>query len=296
MSERDDMSYDVHPSTAVGMFTCSYYQGVGSCSGGCYEEPACQADEPEEGWEHYLPADFDLAEHQRRIEERRAAVELERWLAAEKRWMERPVLEHMTSTGVYPINPASPMYAKGTRFAAFHVSDGGTATSWHETEEEARAKLVEHEQSHDRFWSEKLAWKEQGDRTVNDHYGTRPPVVSPFRDVIRVGGVHYVAGHLGVRGGISEGKASAVGSSAGAGWTNPRAPSTRRIPSGTRARSLSPGLIGCRTTQHGCQSHASDAEWLVVTPMTALLTLTTGEGCWAAAMRCSDERPGAVHR
>lgn len=30
--------------------TCDYYQGVGICTFGCWEEPACFTDEPYEGW------------------------------------------------------------------------------------------------------------------------------------------------------------------------------------------------------------------------------------------------------
>lgn len=189
---------DTTPEQAVAMVTCPYYLGVGSCSNGCYEEPACHVDEPERGWDHYLPADFDREAHRRRVEESQHAHQVERWLKAEKNWLERPVLGDMSTTGVYPINPASPMYAKGTRFAAHHVSaSGSSATSWHETEEEARAELAEHDRFHDRFWAEKLVWLEQGDRTTDSKWGTRPPKLSPFRDVIRVDGVHYVAGHLG---------------------------------------------------------------------------------------------------
>ena len=29
---------------------CDYYQGVGSCSFGCHEEPSCMTDRPMEGW------------------------------------------------------------------------------------------------------------------------------------------------------------------------------------------------------------------------------------------------------
>jgi len=29
---------------------CAYYQGKGTCSYGCWEEPRCQTDEPLEGW------------------------------------------------------------------------------------------------------------------------------------------------------------------------------------------------------------------------------------------------------
>jgi len=197
---------DIDPHYAAAMLSCSYYQGVGSCSGGCYEEPRCHVDEPEEGWAHYLPADFDMEAFRSRVEKRREAVELERWLAAEKRYLERPVLVEMTETGVYPINPACPMYERGVRFAAYHEHDGGTATSWHETEDQARAKLAEHEQFHARFWEEKVGWKENGDRSVDRKWGARPAVTSPFRDVVRVDGTHYTAAYIGIRGGPNQGK------------------------------------------------------------------------------------------
>lgn len=32
---------------------CAYYNGVGICSFGCWEEPSCQTDEPEGGWLAY---------------------------------------------------------------------------------------------------------------------------------------------------------------------------------------------------------------------------------------------------
>jgi hypothetical protein len=209
MTNEHDVIYgdDTTPEQATAMVMCPYYMGVGSCSNGCYEEPACHVDEPERGWEHYLPESFDRGAYERRLEEARHADAITRWLAAEKRWRERPVLEDMSTTGVYPINPASPMYAKGTRYAAHHVSaSGSSATSWHETEEAAREKLAEHERFHERFWGEKEKWKNDGDRTTDTKYGTRPPRLSPFRDVIRVDGVHYVAGHLGRAPGPGQGK------------------------------------------------------------------------------------------
>lgn len=196
---------DTDPRYAATMLSCPYYNGIGQCGGGCYEEPICHVDEPEEGWAHYVPDDFDMEAHRRRAEERRKAAEIERWLAAEKRWLERPVLEEMTETGVYPINPRCPMYERGTRFAAyFQWENGSNVTSWHETEEQARAKLVEHVEFDRKFWEEKVVWKEQGDRTTDDHWGRRKPTVSPFRDVVRVNGTHYTAGYLGIQGGLGD--------------------------------------------------------------------------------------------
>lgn len=36
----------------TAMLTCPYYQGIkgGRCVSGCWEEPACHADEPTGGW------------------------------------------------------------------------------------------------------------------------------------------------------------------------------------------------------------------------------------------------------
>ena len=31
---------------------CAYYRGIGICSFGCWEEPSCRTEEPEEGWHH----------------------------------------------------------------------------------------------------------------------------------------------------------------------------------------------------------------------------------------------------
>ncbi|MDH6284036.1 hypothetical protein [Prescottella agglutinans] len=49
-------SDDVEPiaveSLDTAMLTCPYYQGIkgGRCVSGCWEEPACHADEPTGGW------------------------------------------------------------------------------------------------------------------------------------------------------------------------------------------------------------------------------------------------------
>lgn len=191
---------DTTPEEAIAMVTCSYYMGIGPCSGGCYEEPVCQTNAPTRGWEHYLPESFDLEGYRRHAEKRREAVELERWLAAEKRWKERPVLEEMTETGVYPVNPASPFYLTGTRFAAhFRWENGSNVTSWHESETEAWNEIDGHVEFDARFWAQKEKWKNDGDRTTDDKYGTRPPKLSPFRDVLRIDGTHMTIGWMGVR-------------------------------------------------------------------------------------------------
>lgn len=36
--------------SALVMLECPWRRGVGICSGGCREEPACQTNEPEDGW------------------------------------------------------------------------------------------------------------------------------------------------------------------------------------------------------------------------------------------------------
>lgn len=203
--ENETYEDDIDPHYAAAMFACSYYQGVGSCSGGCYEEPSCHVDRPEAGWEKYLPADFDMEAFRSEVERRRKVVELERWLAAEKRWIERPTLVEMTETGVYPINPRSPLYATGTRFAAYAVSDGGSRTSWHDTEEGAYAAIEEDRQFFERFWEDKVTWKEQGDRSTDRPWGAQAAKIRPFRDVLRVNGAHHTVGHMGVRGGPRDG-------------------------------------------------------------------------------------------
>lgn len=185
---------DIDPRYAAAMLTCPYYQGYGSCAGGCHEEPACQTDEPDGGWEQYLPADFDRAATQRRIDELVAAEQLERWLTAEKRHLERPVLVEMTETGIYPLNPASQLYAKGCRFAAhYRYEGGGGSTHWCTTEAEAQASLDESAAIVERSCATKLAYKEAGDRSIDDRWGTRPPKISPRRNVLRIDGHHYIA-------------------------------------------------------------------------------------------------------
>ncbi len=39
---------------ARDMITCPYRMGIGICASGCWSEPACQTDEPLEGWQHIL--------------------------------------------------------------------------------------------------------------------------------------------------------------------------------------------------------------------------------------------------
>lgn len=34
----------------MSMIDCPFYQGRGTCPGGCWEEPRCITDEPEGGW------------------------------------------------------------------------------------------------------------------------------------------------------------------------------------------------------------------------------------------------------
>lgn len=35
---------------AYDMLTCPWFQNVGSCTSGCYEEPVCQTNMPSSGW------------------------------------------------------------------------------------------------------------------------------------------------------------------------------------------------------------------------------------------------------
>ncbi|KMV15930.1 hypothetical protein ACT17_22810 [Mycolicibacterium conceptionense] len=93
-----------------------------------------------------------------------------------------------TETGVYPLAPGDDGYGDGNgyRYAAAVVAIGGNSTSWHFTEAAAREALDERLAIMAQFWAEKLAWHDAGDRTPEGGY------------VIRIGGEHFVANHLGV--------------------------------------------------------------------------------------------------
>lgn len=56
---------------------CAWFQRVGSCSFGCWEEPACETDYPSpEGW----PALNLPPAHEQNLRARRLAVRTENWL------------------------------------------------------------------------------------------------------------------------------------------------------------------------------------------------------------------------
>lgn len=39
---------------ALTMLSCPYYKGEGICESGCHQEPACQVNEPTDGWESVI--------------------------------------------------------------------------------------------------------------------------------------------------------------------------------------------------------------------------------------------------
>lgn len=96
-------------------------------------------------------------------------------------------------TGVYRLAPGDDGYGDdGYRFVAYITGDGGDSTSWHFTEKAAQTELDARLAITARFWSEKLAWHDAGDRTPDGGY------------VVRVDGGHFVANHLGVDPGVHE--------------------------------------------------------------------------------------------
>lgn len=72
----------------VNLAGCAYFQRVGSCSFGCWEEPSCETDCPREGW----PA-LDLHPmHEQNLRARRLAYRMRNWIG----WITlRPYPEHL---------------------------------------------------------------------------------------------------------------------------------------------------------------------------------------------------------
>lgn len=47
---KENRQYRESEQADWNLSTCAYYRGKGSCSFGCYTEPACITDEPMTGW------------------------------------------------------------------------------------------------------------------------------------------------------------------------------------------------------------------------------------------------------
>lgn len=183
----DDLWPDPTPAEAVSMFTCDYYQGVGPCSRGCYEEPSCMVDAPEGGWEKHLPDDFDRTTFQTEKDRQREARKVQDWLDAEQRWLRRDTLEPMTETGIYEANPASIAYSKGTRYFAHHRTNGGSSTQHCDTREAAQRFIDQQDAFFQKFFEGKLAWRANGSRTEDG------------RHALVIEGRHYVPAWLGLK-------------------------------------------------------------------------------------------------
>lgn len=192
---------------ALSALLCPYYNtSSGGCVSGCYEEPRCQTDEPEGGWELPTPYGMHILEEFREKERKRMESEaIESWLKAEDRFNRRPILEQVPysvysfgagnlPTGVYELNPLSDIYAKGSRFAGVERSDGGSSMGWYETREEAEAFIAEQQAFTRNFWEEKVAWRENGD-TMLPNYRNR----GEGQMVLRIDGLHMVPSYLGFR-------------------------------------------------------------------------------------------------
>jgi len=115
----------------------------------------------------------------------------------------------LTVTGVYRnINPRDKHHGEWT---AFRNTDGGTTTkSGFKTEEAARRHVIAGLLSADEFWWEKYRWRLNGDKSTGPRGGglsaAQQEIVGalngsihdhertphPQRDVLRIGGRHYV--------------------------------------------------------------------------------------------------------
>lgn len=209
MSERE---------TAIAALTCGYYNdGPGLCTLGCYEEPICCAEEPEGGWQ--LPTPYgqgliDKARAEAEAEQERQRVQS--WLDAEKAWLERPILESRMSgsyagiprdipNGVYPLNPLCAAYVKnGARFIYVHNTSGGGSSQVFTTREEAEEEYLSAMARSRNFWEDKVAWKENGDRTLPTYIthkqtGKGVKVTEGGGMCVRAGHRHYVPSYLGFR-------------------------------------------------------------------------------------------------
>lgn len=143
-------------------------------------------DEPEGGWT--VPASFDAEAFKAETAKAAEQEKIRRWLTAEQAYLVRPLLRRPTETGVYPLNPRSKAYENGNRFASHYnfPGSGGSVGGWHATESEAYESIRRHKASSDRFWQEKVDWKNNGDR----HRGQM---------CLRIDGRHYIPAYLGTR-------------------------------------------------------------------------------------------------
>ncbi len=68
---------DCPDEDALNLAECDYYQGLGTCSFGCYDEPACMTNRPRGGWPPLnLPPMEEANRRGRRLSHR-----VETWLA-----------------------------------------------------------------------------------------------------------------------------------------------------------------------------------------------------------------------
>ncbi|QIG58241.1 hypothetical protein SEA_SKOG_89 [Gordonia phage Skog] len=214
---------------ALMALRCPFYNSFSGCGGGCYEEPMCQAEEPEDGWE--LPVPYGLHILAEVAEEAKAKQERERietWLRAEEAWLRRPILESTQYSryggiprdipnGVYPVNPAllehqakadaerreqySWLSDKGPYepkpWIVLRNSDGGGFMGQYATREEAEEAFLLDEAKTRNFWEEKVEWRENGDKTTPSYYTIHGTTRSKLRDkggapVLRIDHRHYV--------------------------------------------------------------------------------------------------------
>lgn len=208
---------------AYRSLTCSYYNGWGACGGGCYEEPMCEVDTPQGGWE--LPTPYGmhvLAEIEDHAEDERRKREFERWLQAEQAWLQRPILESKQFSmyggipkdipnGVYPVNPAllerqreGHAEHKWTKepyepkpWYVLRNDKGGGFMAQYATREEAEEALLEDEARTRNFWEEKVDWMNNGDKTTPSYWTMHGSLKPKLRDrggapVLRCDGRHYV--------------------------------------------------------------------------------------------------------
>lgn len=209
---------------AYRSLTCSYYNGWGACGGGCYEEPRCEVDAPEGGWELPTPYGMHILEEvAERARVEREREEFESWLRAEQAWLERPILESKQFSmyggipkdipnGVYPVNPAllerqrelhanslwgkDKPYEPKPWFALRNGKEGGYMGQF-ATREEAEETLLEAEAHTRNFWEEKVEWRENGDKTTPSYWTMHGSLKPKLRDrggapVLRCDGRHYV--------------------------------------------------------------------------------------------------------
>ena len=216
---------DTERESAYRALSCPYYNGWGDCGGGCYEEPMCEVDEPQGGWEMPVPYGLHILDEIKDLAEvERHNREIERWLQAEQAWLRRPILESKQFSmyggiprdipnGVYPANPALLEYQRELHENSRWVTDkppyepklwyvlrntkGGGFMAQYATREEAEESLLEDEAHTRNFWEEKVDWRENGDKTTPSYWTMHGSLRPKLRDrggapVLRCNGQHYV--------------------------------------------------------------------------------------------------------